>query len=76
MIDSVYFNNRQQCSFKSHSDKRQFIYVFVTQKDILVMTFPYAIDKSHSHGYNFLEVTEEAEYYQIQTSKVKCYSKK
>jgi alpha-glucosidase len=37
------------------------------------MTF-YAIDKSHSHGYNFLEVTEEAQYYQIQTSKM-CSSK-
>jgi alpha-glucosidase len=37
--------------------------------------FSYAIDKNHAHGYNFLEVTGEEDYYQIQTSKVKCYSK-
>jgi alpha-glucosidase len=35
----------------------------------------HAIDKNHAHGYNFLEVTGEEDYYQIQTSKVKCYSK-
>jgi alpha-glucosidase len=40
------------------------------------VTFLYAIDKNHSHGYNFLEVTEEAQYYQIQTSKVKCVIQK
>jgi alpha-glucosidase len=28
------------------------------------------------HGYNFLEVTGEEDYYQIQTSKVKCVIQK
>jgi alpha-glucosidase len=39
------------------------------------MTFPMLLI-SHSHGYNFLEANEEAQYYQIQTSKVKCIQKR
>jgi hypothetical protein len=35
----------------------------------------HAIDKNHAHGYNFLEVTGEEDYYQ-QTSKVKCVIQK
>jgi alpha-glucosidase len=45
-----------------------------TTKGYFSNDFSYAID-NHAHGYNFLEVTGEEDYYQIQTSKVKCYSK-
>jgi alpha-glucosidase len=47
-----------------------------TTKGYFSNDFSYAIDKNHAHGYNFLEVTGEEDYYQIQTSKVKCVFKK
>ena len=43
-----------------------------TTKGYFSNDFSYAIDKSHIHGYNLLEVTEEKDYYQIRTNKVKC----
>ena len=43
-----------------------------TTKGYFSNDFSYAIDKSHVHGYNFLEVSDEKEYYQIKTSEVKC----
>ena len=39
-----------------------------TTKGYFSNDFSYAIDNSHVHGYNFLEVSDEKEYYQIKTS--------
>jgi alpha-glucosidase len=40
-----------------------------TTKGYFSNDFSYAIDKNHAHGYNFLEVTGEEDYYQIQLVK-------
>lgn len=43
-----------------------------TTKGYFNKDFSYAIDKSQSHGYNELQLTEHPQYYLITTSKVKC----
>ena len=43
-----------------------------TAKGYFSNDFSYAIDKSQSHGYNVLELTEAKDYFQIKTSKVIC----
>ena len=39
-----------------------------TTKGYFSNDFSYAIDKTQSHGYNNLEVTEEKDHYKIKTS--------
>jgi alpha-glucosidase len=75
-VDSVYFNTDNSVVLKITVLRDSLIRFRYTTKGYFSNDFSYAIDKSHSHGYNFLEVTEEAEYYQIQTSKVKCVIQK
>ncbi|CAM3086616.1 glycoside hydrolase family 31 protein [Flavobacterium frigoris] len=75
-VDSVYFNTDNSVVLKITILRDSLIRFRYTTKGYFSNDFSYAIDKSHSHGYNFLEVTEEAEYYQIQTSKVKCVIQK
>ena len=47
-----------------------------TTKGYFSNDFSYAIDKGQSHGYNFLEVLESDDVYQIKTSKVICIIQK
>jgi len=47
-----------------------------TTKGYFSNDFSYAIDKGQSHGYNFLEVLESDDVYQIKTSKVICILQK
>lgn len=75
-VDSVYFHSDNSVILKVTVVRDSLIRFRYTTKGYFSNDFSYAIDKSHSHGYNFLEVTEEAEFYQIQTSKVKCVIQK
>ncbi|NGY38766.1 DUF4968 domain-containing protein [Flavobacterium sp. XN-5] len=71
-VDSVFFNTDNSVVLKITVLRDSMIRFRYTTKGYFSNDFSYAIDKSHTHGYNFLEVTEEADYYQIQTSKVIC----
>jgi alpha-glucosidase len=75
-VDSVYFNTDNSVVLKVTIIRDSLIRFRYTTKGYFSSDFSYAIDKNHSHGYNFLEVTNEANYYQIQTSKVKCIIQK
>ncbi len=71
-VDSIYFHTDNSVILKVTVLRDSLIRFRFTTKGYFSTDFSYAIDKSHSHGYNFLEVTEHQEYYQIKTSKVKC----
>ena len=71
-VDSVYFNTDNSVILKLTVLRDSMIRFRYTTKGYFSNDFSYAIDKSHSHGYNFLEVIEENEYYQVKTSKVQC----
>ena len=71
-VDSVFFNTDNSVVLKITVLRDSMIRFRYTTKGYFSNDFSYAIDKSHTHGYNFLEVTEAADYYQIQTSKVIC----
>lgn len=71
-VDSIYFHTDNSVILKVTVLRDSLIRFRFTTKGYFSTDFSYAIDKSHSHGYNFLEVTEHLEYYQIKTSKVKC----
>lgn len=75
-VDSVYFHAENSVILKVTILRDSLIRFRYTTKGYFSNDFSYAIDKSHSHGYNFLEVTEGSEFYQIQTSKVKCVIQK
>ncbi|MBS7253733.1 glycoside hydrolase family 31 protein [Flavobacterium branchiicola] len=47
-----------------------------TTKGYFSNDFSYAIDKTQLHGYNFLQVNEDENYFEIRTSKVVCKIKK
>src|SRR6478752_2386399 len=47
-----------------------------TTKGYFSNDFSYAIDKTQLHGYNFLQVNEDENYFEIRTSKVICKIKK
>ena len=66
-VDSVYFYTDNSVILKITVLRDSLIRFRYTTKGYFSNDFSYAIDKSHSHGYNFLEVTEENEYYQIKT---------
>ena len=71
-VDSVYFHTDNNVILKLTVLRDSLIRFRYTTKGYFSNDFSYAIDKSHSHGYNFLEVTELEEYYQVKTSKVQC----
>jgi hypothetical protein len=71
-VDSVYFHTDNSVILKITVLRDSMIRFRYTTKGYFSNDFSYAIDKSHSHGYNFLEVTEASLYYQIKTSKVQC----
>jgi len=70
--DSVYFHTDNSVILKLTVLRDSMIRFRYTTKGYFSNDFSYAIDKSHSHGYNFLEVTEDNHHYQIKTSKVQC----
>lgn len=71
-VDSVYFHTGNSVILKVTILRDSLIRFRFTTKGYFSNDFSYAIDKSHSHGYNFLEVSEVENYYQIKTSKVQC----
>lgn len=71
-VDSVYFHTDNSVILKITVLRDSLIRFRYTTKGYFSNDFSYAIDKSHSHGYNFLEITEENEFYQVKTSKVLC----
>ena len=71
-VDSVFFHSDNNVILKLTVLRDSMLRFRYTAKGYFSNDFSYAIDKSHSHGYNFLEVTNEKEYYQVKTSKVKC----
>ena len=71
-VDSIYFHTDNSVILKVTVLRDSLIRFRFTTKGYFSTDFSYAIDKSHSHGYNFLELSEQEDYYQIKTSKVKC----
>jgi alpha-glucosidase len=71
-VDSVCFHTDNSVILKVTVLRDSLIRFRFTTKGYFSNDFSYAIDKSHSHGYNFLEVSEDEDYYQIKTSKVQC----
>ena len=75
-VDSICFHTDNSVILKVTVLRDSLIRFRFTTKGYFSNDFSYAIDKSHSHGYNFLEVSELEDYYQIKTSKVKCIIQK
>ncbi|NRS88911.1 alpha-glucosidase [Flavobacterium sp. 7E] len=71
-VDSFYFHTDNNVILKVTVLRDSLIRFRFTTKGYFSNDFSYAIDQSHSHGYNFLEMTDEETFYQIKTSKVKC----
>ncbi|MFE3849388.1 glycoside hydrolase family 31 protein [Flavobacterium sp. LB3P45] len=71
-VDSISFHTDNSVILKVTVLRDSLIRFRFTTKGYFSNDFSYAIDKSHSHGYNFLEVSELGDYYQIKTSKVQC----
>lgn len=71
-VDSVFFYTDNSVILKVTIIRDSLIRFRFTTKGYFSNDFSYAIDKNHSQGYNFLEVSENETYYQIQTSKVQC----
>jgi alpha-glucosidase len=71
-VDSVYFYTDNSVILKLTVLRDSLIRFRFTTKGYFSNDFSYAIDKSHSHGYNHLAVTEEKDYYQITTNKIIC----
>jgi alpha-glucosidase len=74
-VDSVYFNSDNSVVLKVTVIRDSLIRFRYTKKDILVMISLMRLIKIMRMD-NFLEVTGEEDYYQIQTSKVKCVIQK
>jgi alpha-glucosidase len=71
-VESVLFYTNNSVILKVTVLRDSLIRFRYTTKGYFSNDFSYAIDKSHSHGYNFLQVTESENFYQIKTSKVVC----
>jgi alpha-glucosidase len=70
--DSIFFNTSNNVILKVTVMRDSMVRFRFTTKGYFSNDFSYAIDKSHTHGYNFLEITELLDYYQIKTSKILC----
>ena len=71
-VDSVYFYTDNSVILKVTVLRDSLLRFRYTTKGYFSKDFSYAIDRNQSHGYNFLEVTEEKVCYVIQTNKVIC----
>ena len=69
-VDSIIFNTDNNVVLKVTVLRDSLVRFRYTTKGYFSNDFSYAIDKTQSHGYNILEVTEEKEHYRIKTSKV------
>ena len=58
-VDSVYFNTDNNVILKVTVLRDSLIRFRYTTKGYFSKDFSYAIDKSQSHGYNFLDVIDE-----------------
>ncbi len=70
--DSILFHTDNKVILKVTILRDSLIRFRFTTKGYFSNDFSYAIDKTQLHGYNFLELTEEENYFLIRTSKVKC----
>jgi alpha-glucosidase len=71
-VDSILFHTDNNVILKITILRDSLIRFRYTTKGYFSNDFSYAIDKTQSHGYNQLDVTEAKEFYQIKTSKVTC----
>ncbi len=69
-VDSIDFNTDNNVILRVTVLRDSMIRFRFTAKGYFSNDFSYAIDKSQSHGYNLLEVTDETDHYRIRTSKV------
>ncbi|OYU83426.1 MAG: glycosyl hydrolase [Flavobacterium sp. BFFFF2] len=69
-VDRIYFNTDNNVILQMTVLRDSLIRFRYTTKGYFSNDFSYAIDKSQSHGYNQLEVTEQKDHYLVQTSKV------
>ncbi|UMY64690.1 MULTISPECIES: glycoside hydrolase family 31 protein [unclassified Flavobacterium] len=74
--DSIFFHSDNNVILKVTVLRDSLLRFRYTAKGYFSKDFSYAIDPNQSHGYNFLEVKEYKEYWQIQTSKVLCRVRK
>lgn len=75
-VNSVFFHTDNSVILKVTVLRDSLIRFRYTTKGYFSNDFSYAIDTSQSHGYNFLEVIEGKDVYQIKTSKVVCIIQK
>ncbi|KVV15266.1 glycoside hydrolase family 31 protein [Flavobacterium sp. TMP13] len=75
-VDSVSFHTDNKVILKVTVLRDSLLRFRFTTKGYFSNDFSYAIDDTQTHGYNHLTVTEELEYYEILTSKVKCQIQK
>lgn len=71
-VDSFYFHTDNNVVLKVTVLRDSLIRFRFTTKGYFSNDFSYAIDTTQLHGYNALEFSDEVDYYQITTSKVKC----
>ena len=71
-VDTVFFYTDNSVILQLTVLRDSLIRFRYTTKGYFSKDFSYAIDKTQSHGYNFLELTEGKTYYTITTSKVIC----
>ena len=69
-VDSILFHTDNNVIMKVTVLRDSLIRFRFTAKGYFSNDFSYAIDKTQSHGYNALTVSESKEFYKIQTSKV------
>ena len=75
-VDSFYFHSENNVILKITVLRDSLIRFRYTTKGYFSTDFSYAIDKSHTHGYNFLDFNELEQSYCITTSKVNCIIQK
>src|SRR6218665_739935 len=71
-VDSVFFYSDNNVILKLTVLRDSLIRFRYTTKGYFSKDFSYAIDKTQSHGYNVLEVSEDTDNYIVTTSKVIC----
>ena len=69
-VDSILFHTDNNVILKVTILRDSLIRFRYTTKGYFSNDFSYAIDKTQSHGFNILEVTDELDHYRITTSKV------
>lgn len=71
-VDRIYFSTSNNVVLQITILRDSLLRFRYTTKGYFSNDFSYAIDKSQSHGYNELTVTEIADSYEIKTSKIIC----